>query len=164
VDNLPDDTYASGTNFAGAFGVQRFFKGNDASNINVSDNIKADPTGIKAGYTSISGDNRVAFDMVQQQFEELSFVVGPTSYEATAYGMFDILATGVGTATNSAITRHETANTQFNAAEMEYFSISKVSIDEEMTNLIKYQTSYGAAAKIITTIDQMMQTLLGIKQ
>ncbi|MFZ5374939.1 MAG: flagellar basal body rod C-terminal domain-containing protein, partial [Campylobacterota bacterium] len=43
-------------------------------------------------------------------------------------------------------------------------SISKVSIDEEMANLIRYQTSYGAAAKVITTIDQMMQTLLGLKQ
>jgi len=53
---------------------------------------------------------------------------------------------------------------QFNATELEYYSVSKVSIDEEMTNLIKYQTSYGAAAKVITTIDQMMDTLLGIKQ
>ena len=78
--------------------------------------------------------------------------------------MFDIIATEVGTVTNAAISRHETINTQFNAVEMEYFSVSKVSIDEEMTNLIKYQTSYGAAAKVITTIDQMMQTLLGIKQ
>jgi len=164
VDNLADGTHSSGTNFGGAFGLHRFFDGNDASDINISDSIKADPSGIKAGYTPISGDNRIAFDMVQQQFEEISFKVGPTTYDTTAYGMFDVLATNVGIATNSAITRHETANTQFNAAEMEYFSVSKVSIDEEMTNLIKYQTSYGAAAKIITTIDQMMQTLLGIKQ
>jgi len=46
---------------------------------------------------------------------------------------------------------------------MEYFGTSKVSIDEEMTNLIKYQTAYDASAKVITTIDQMMKTLLGIK-
>ncbi len=78
--------------------------------------------------------------------------------------MFDIIATDVGIHTNSAIMRSETVTTQFNAVEMEYFSTSKVSIDEEMTNLIKYQTSYGAAAKIITTIDQMMETLLGIKR
>jgi len=53
---------------------------------------------------------------------------------------------------------------QFKAAELEYQSISKVSMDEELTNLIKYQTAYGAAAKVITTIDQMMNTLLGLKQ
>ena len=97
------------------------------------------------------------------KFEDINFKVGPTSYESTVYGMFDIIATEVGTAANAAITRSETINTQFNAVELEYASVSQVSIDEEMTNLIKYQTSYGAAAKIITTIDQMMQTLLGIK-
>ena len=35
---------------------------------------------------------------------------------------------------------------------------------EEMANLIKYQHSYTAAAKLITTADQMLQTLLGLKQ
>jgi flagellar hook-associated protein 1 FlgK len=29
---------------------------------------------------------------------------------------------------------------------------------------MKYQTGYSASAKVITTIDQMIQTLLGIKQ
>ena len=43
-------------------------------------------------------------------------------------------------------------------------SVSGVSLDEELTNLIKYQHSYTAAAKLITTADQMLQTLLGIKQ
>jgi flagellar hook-associated protein 1 len=47
--------------------------------------------------------------------------------------------------------------------KQEQDSVSKVSMDEELANLIRYQTSYGAAAKIITTIDQMMTTLLGIK-
>ena len=39
---------------------------------------------------------------------------------------------------------------------------SGVSLDEEMTNLIKYQHSYQAAAKIISTIDNMLDTLLNI--
>jgi len=102
--------------------------------------------------------------MVQHQFKRFDYKIDDKIYETTTYGMFDIIATEVGVHTNSAIMRSETVTTQFNAVEIEYFSTSKVSIDEEMTNLIKYQTSYGAAAKIITTIDQMMQTLLGIKQ
>ena len=163
-DNLTNDDYSSGTNFAGALGMHRFFDGNDASNIMINDSLKNNPTAIGAGKTPIAGDSKVALEMVQQQFEKLDFKAGSTSYQASAYGMFDIIATEVGIATNSAITRHETISTQFNAVEQEYFSVSKVSIDEEMTNLIKYQTSYGAAAKVITTIDQMMQTLLGIKQ
>ena len=39
-----------------------------------------------------------------------------------------------------------------------------MNLDEEMANLIKYQHSYTAAAKLITTADQMLQTLLGLKE
>jgi flagellar hook-associated protein 1 FlgK len=78
--------------------------------------------------------------------------------------MFDYIATEVGVNTNEAILSSQSIEAQYKAVELEYSSVSKVSIDEELTNLIKYQTSYGAASKIITTIDQMMQTLLGLKQ
>ncbi len=163
-DTLKNDNFASGTNFAGALGMNRFFDGSDANTIDLNLQLKHNATLLSAGYTPVSGDSRLALDMVQQQFEKYEFKIDATTFETTTYGMFDIIATEVGTATNSAIIRNETISTQFNAAEMEYSSVSKVSLDEEMTNLIKYQTSYGAAAKIITTIDQMMQTLLGIKQ
>ncbi|WP_418640548.1 flagellar hook-associated protein FlgK [Sulfurimonas sp. ST-27] len=164
VDNLPDNTFASGTNFAGAIGLGSFFEGTNARDIRLNTQYRNNPTQLHAGYSSNAGDNRVALDMVQQQFESYKFQVGNEQYDTTTYGMFDITSTYVGISTNSAITRNETVSTQFNATEMEYNSITKVSIDEEMTNLIKYQTSYGAAAKVITTVDQMMQTLLGIKQ
>ncbi len=163
-DNLKDASFESGTNFAGALGMNKFLSGNSAKNIDLNNTLKSNPTLISAGYTATSGDNRVALSMIQQQFENYDFHVGDTSYNTTTYGMFDITATEVGIATNVAILRNETVTAQFNSTEMEYASVSKVSIDEEMTNLIKYQTSYGAAAKVITTIDQMMQTLLGIKQ
>lgn len=163
-DVLTDGSFSSGTNFAGALGMNRFFDGDNANTIDLNLELKANATLMSPGYTSVAGDNRIALDMVQQQFERYDYKVGDEVFETTSYGMFDIIATEIGTATNLAITRSETVSTQFNAIEMEYFSTSKVSIDEELTNLIKYQTSYGAAAKIITTIDQMMQTLLGIKQ
>ena len=163
-DNLSNEEFSTGTNFAGALGMHKFFDGNDASSIQLESSLRNNPTNIKAGHTPVAGDSGLALDMVQQQFEDINFKAGSRSYEASIYGMFDIIATEVGTMTNAAITRNETISTQFNAVEMEYASVSQVSIDEEMTNLIKYQASYGAAAKIITTIDQMMQTLLGIKQ
>jgi len=163
-DNLKNGDFSSGTNFAGAMGLSRFFDGESASSMRLHDDFANNPTLISAGTTPVAGDNTLALNMVQHQFEKYEFTMGSRSYEATTYGMFDIIATEVGTATNAAILRNETVSTQFNATQMEYYSVSKVSIDEEMTNLIKYQTSYGAAAKVITTIDQMMQTLLGIKQ
>ena len=163
-DKLTSKDFASGTNFAGAIGLGNFFEGDSARNIQLKQEYRDNPTKLSAGYSSSSGDNRIALDMVQQQFESYSFTSGNESYNTTIYGMYDMTATYVGSSTNSAVSRNDSVTAQFNAAEKEYFSLSKVSIDEEMTNLIKYQTSYGAAAKVITTVDQMMQTLLGLKQ
>jgi len=164
-DNLQGDSdFSTGTNFAGAMGMNQFFSGNNAKNIAVNSSFKDNPTEISAGKSPTAGDATLALDMVQQQFEKYEFEVGSIKYESTMYGMFDLTATDVGTETNAAILYNETISAKYNATELEFQSISKVSIDEEMTNLIKYQTSYGAAAKVITTIDQMMQTLLGIKQ
>jgi flagellar hook-associated protein 1 FlgK len=163
-DKLQDASFDSGSNFAGALGMSKFFSGDSASNIELKSEFSRNPTLISAGSGPVKGDNIVALNMLQHQYEKFDFQVGNSAYNNTTYGMFDMIVTEVGTQTNSAISKNETISTQFNAAEMEYFSVSKVSIDEEMTNLIKYQTSYGAAAKVITTIDAMMQTLLGIKQ
>jgi len=39
-------------------------------------------------------------------------------------------------------------------------ALSGVSLDEEMTNLIKWQHSYSAAARIITTVDEYLDVLI----
>jgi len=41
-------------------------------------------------------------------------------------------------------------------------AISGVSIDEESVNMIRYQQAYSAAARIVSTVDQMTQTLLSM--
>ncbi len=163
-DVLEGVDYSSGSNFAGALGMNRYFDGDSAQNMELNFSLNKNPTNISAGSSPNIGNNIIALDMVQHQYEKFDFHVGDEKHNATTYAMFDVIATEVGSHTNAAILKNETISTQFNATELEYFSISKVSIDEEMTNLIKYQTAYGAAAKVITTIDQMMQTLLGIKQ
>ena len=45
-----------------------------------------------------------------------------------------------------------------------YNQLTKVDKDEEMLNLIKFQAAYTANAMMITTIDEMLQTLLGLKR
>jgi flagellar hook-associated protein 1 FlgK len=40
--------------------------------------------------------------------------------------------------------------------------VAGVSLDEEMVNLIQFQQAYNAAAKLITTADDMVDTLLGM--
>ena len=161
-DKLKTADFSSGTNFAGALGLKRYLDGDNASNINLCTSIANNPISLHAGYSVSAGDSRVALNMVQQQFEKYDFSIGQEGYNTTTYGMFDIISTFVGISTNAAITKNDTTTTQFNAVELEYNTISKVNVDEELTNLIKYQTSYGASAKVITAIDKMMQTLLGI--
>jgi flagellar hook-associated protein 1 FlgK len=41
-------------------------------------------------------------------------------------------------------------------------SISGVSLDEEMINLIKFQHAYDAAAKLITTVDELLNTVINM--
>ncbi len=39
-------------------------------------------------------------------------------------------------------------------------SLSSVDLDEEGVNLITYQKSYNAAARLMTTLDEMLDTLI----
>jgi len=154
----------NGTNFAGVTGINRFLDGENSENINLANTFKNDATQIRGSKSPANGDSQMALDMVELQFKSIDFKSGLTMSSDTAYGYFDSLVTKVGTRTNAVMSNNDAITSQFNAIQQEQDSISKVSIDEEMANLIRYQTSYGAAAKVITTIDQMMTTLLGIKQ
>jgi flagellar hook-associated protein 1 FlgK len=153
----------NGTNFAGVTGVNRFYDGTDAKSISLNQKLKDDTSQIKGFGSPASGDNKTALDMVQSQFNSVTFGSGFNKTSDTMYGYFDALVTKVGTKTNSVIANNDAITAQYNAIKQEQDSVSKVSMDEELANLIRYQTSYGAAAKVITTIDQMMTTLLGIK-
>ena len=155
---------ASGTNFSGALGLSRFFEGSNAQDITLERGLKEDPALIKANKSPVDGDNKLAIDMLQLQFDDVTFEANGIEVSETLYGYYDAIVTDVGTRTNAAITTNDTVTAKYNAILQTYESISKVNIDEEMVNLIKYQTAYGASAKIITTIDQMMDTLLGLKR
>ena len=61
---------------------------------------------------------------------------------------------------NNQVTNYNTVNTMLlNQRD----SVSGVSIEEEMSNMITYQYAYQASSKIITTVDQMLQTVIGLK-
>ncbi len=154
----------NGTNFAGALGTHRFFEGNDARTIGLEYDLAQDTSKISAAAIPVAGDNSIATQMVDMQFRDLTFYQESGATTDSVYGYFDAIVTSVGTKTNAEIIRNDSLLAQFNSIAMEYESVSKVSLDEELTNLIRYQTSYGAAAKVISTVDQMMTTLLGIKQ
>ncbi|MFK7824976.1 MAG: flagellar hook-associated protein FlgK [Oligoflexales bacterium] len=43
-------------------------------------------------------------------------------------------------------------------------AVSGVSLDEEATNLIRWQTAFTASSKVVTTVDEMLQTVLNLKR
>jgi flagellar hook-associated protein 1 FlgK len=49
-----------------------------------------------------------------------------------------------------------------NQIESQWEAVSGVSIDEEMLNMIKYQAGYNAAARLIGTLNEMMDTLINL--
>ena len=45
-------------------------------------------------------------------------------------------------------------------ADMNRMSVSGVSENEELTNMVKYQHAYNASARMITTIDEMIDVII----
>jgi flagellar hook-associated protein 1 FlgK len=60
------------------------------------------------------------------------------------------------------IFRYESQEAVRESLELTYDKLTKVDSDEQMVELIKFQSAYEANAKMITIVDEMLQTLLGI--
>ena len=56
----------------------------------------------------------------------------------------------------------DTAGSILDAANAVRDSITGVNLDEEMTNMISHQRAYEASARVISVVDEMMQTLLAM--
>lgn len=155
-----------GTNFPGVIGINRFFKGNGAGDIDINDDFKEDHAKLRGYSKPVVGNNVVANKMVLMQYEELNFYNNGLAQnkKETLEGYYRYLTTDIASDTQSNNTIHETRQSLFKTAQSEFQSISGVDTNEELANLIRFQASYGAAAKIITTVDQMLDTLLSLKQ
>lgn len=66
----------------------------------------------------------------------------------------------LGTRTNSLNRARDTAILAKNGTEQDRQSVMGVSLDEEMSNLIKYQHAYNAAARLVSTTDQLLDTII----
>jgi flagellar hook-associated protein 1 FlgK len=58
----------------------------------------------------------------------------------------------------------DTQSAIVNSLEGSYDKLVKVDKDEEMINLIQFQSAYEANAKIVTVVDEMLATILGMKR
>ncbi|CAM3399924.1 flagellar hook-associated protein FlgK [Helicobacter labetoulli] len=155
----------NGSNFTGAFGLNKFFDGQDAHDIALNQEYVKDATLIRPWLTPVNGNFDVANMMQQLQYDDVDFYVN--KYEKKQMRIpeyFQFLAGRVANQTEAAQRTKETKDSVLSAVKKEHLAISQVSLDEEMVNLIKFQGGYAANAKVITTIDRMIETLLGIKQ
>ncbi len=83
--------------------------------------------------------------------------LGPTQY-------FSTLVSQVGNAVNNASTS-ATAQTQLVAqAKSLQQQLSGVNLDEEAVRLVQLQSSYQAASKVVTVIDELTQSLISMVQ
>lgn len=154
-----------GTNFAGALGINRFFEGNSASNIDLAATYRTDPTLIRSYREAVEGNIVVANKMQQLQYDKIPFFdYHGNRYDETPADYFKLTATKVATDTADSKTNHEIKKAVLTSVKKEHTSISEVSTDEELTNLIRFQGGYTANAKVVSTLDKMLDTLLGLKQ
>ncbi|PPB53913.1 flagellar hook-associated protein FlgK [Campylobacter hyointestinalis] len=155
----------NGTNFAGVFGLSKFFDGNDASSIKVETSLAKDSSKIQGNKAPIDGDNSMANAMVNLQNIKLDFTSknGVTKTE-TISGYYRYLTTDIAAKTESVNSINSTNTSLYKSVYSEFQSVSGVNMDEELSNLIKFQSQYGAAAKIVTTVEKMLETLIGLKQ
>jgi flagellar hook-associated protein 1 FlgK len=79
---------------------------------------------------------------------------------ATLDGSIRGLVTDLGSLTQSQLRTADSQGDLVAAAELARKGAAGVSIDEEMVNLIQYQHAYNAAARVMTAVDQALDTLI----
>ncbi len=154
----------NGTNFAGALNIGGFFSGDNATNMRVNSDIVQDPSILRASKNGNDGDNEVANAILQLQYDELEFYNKDGTVVSKAIDGYYRLFTGkIASDGESVNLTHATNESLYNSVYEDFQSKNGVNTNEELAALIQYQAAYGAAAKIVTTVDEMMDTLLTLK-
>ncbi len=160
-----------------AAGINSFFTGEDALNIDVN-SIVSDTSRIGAGIidseTGIisQGDNQNALAMSNIQHEILplkqwEFVRGQDAtssiVDTTLDDYYNAMIGSLGITSRSITSSREFADIMVNQLTEKRDAVSAVSLDEEMIKLMEYQNAYTAASKLLTVADEMLQTLLAVR-
>lgn len=165
-------TFSFGTDSAGlyaALGLNTFFKGDSPNTMSINEKVSGDLDYLATGHVNgagemNTGDNTTALSMYALREEDVTM---STAFEGTTnqsiLDYYNGIVGNVGTDVNRAEFNQNFYGTLAKDLDERQQQISGVNLDEEMSDLIKYQASYTAAAKLITTADQMLQTVLSLK-
>ena len=150
--------HAGGYSLTGTTGAN-FFNGTDAATITVNASLVNDPSLIQAaGTATATGDNSVALQLADLASAAQSGL-GNQAFSASYGQTVAALGNDLQTATNQVGSQTAVAN----MLSTQRGSASGVNLDEEMTNLMGFQRAYEASAQLVTTVNQMMQTVLAMK-
>jgi flagellar hook-associated protein 1 FlgK len=145
-----------------AIGLNSFFTGTKASDIAVNSDLMTHPQWLSSGYNPdplSSGDNSAALDLASVRNAAILENNTQTASQYYASGIVEVGISAKANANN--LTVQQSFVDDFNERRQE---VSGVNLDEEVTNLLLYQRAYQASARIISTADQMLQTLIGMVQ
>jgi len=126
------------------------------SNAGAAENMAVaitDPSKIAASSDGTQGDNANALAMANIQNQAV--VNGETATD-----FYSNLVSTVGSDVSSATDEQEAVGLVLTQLQNQRSDISGVSLDEEAANLIRYQRAYEAAARVVSTIDQLTETVI----
>jgi flagellar hook-associated protein 1 FlgK len=121
--------------------------GTTAATMAVDAGIAASPATVRTTSTASAGANEIALAVAG-----LRSGVADRSYAG--------FVLRVGTESRDVQRRDKAADAVLQSAADRRTSVSGVSIDEEMANMIRFQRSYQAAARTMSTMDDMLDTLI----
>ncbi len=152
---------------------QTYIYGTDAININSDEDKKislnlfkgADVKSLEFNKSSINNLSQQDLDYLAtlQWKEDIDFDgagLNPTSFSQ----YYQTLRVGIADHRENVIFNQESQSAVTESMNNTYDKLTKVDKDEEMINLIKFQSAYEANAKVITVIDEMLSTLLNMKR
>jgi flagellar hook-associated protein 1 len=168
LDNLAESVmmqvngvHQQGYNANGSTGID-FFKNSTsdfAMNFDISDEIKTDPNNIAttSDVANTSG-NEIALAIA-----DLGSASVTINGRATTYADYGAeIASQIGSLSKNATDLSQYHQTVMTTLQTQRDGVSGVSIDEEMTNLIKFQYAYQASARLLTVADKLMDSLMAI--
>lgn len=131
-----------------AYGGEFFSVGTPAgATIKVADALQANPTSVTAG-SGAAGSNDLALKISQLR--------GSASID----GAYKSFVAKVGGDLNEAQRLQGNAQILADSVENRRQSVAGVSMDEEMSNLVRFQRAYQASARAMSTMDEMLDVLI----
>ena len=151
--NFSDDT----SGILSALGINTFFTGDSASTIEVRANLVADPTQLAIS-TKGSGNGADNALNIAEAFTKPNELLGGR----TINGLYESMITDTTREINSQQSITDGLRNFHQTLEAKHLGISGVNLDEEAVKMLLYQRAFQATSKLITTANEMLNTLVNL--